>query len=104
MVDTEDKGDTVRERFTMGANGERSCERGGVGLTDLVGGVSGTGASGEEKSTGDALSGGVSDASGDELEELLLELLLGVEELLEEWDEVDFEKELPLGVEELLED
>ena len=87
----------------MGASGERSCERafgGGEELTDLVGGVSGTGASGEERSTGNALSGGVSEASGDELGELLL----GVEALLEEWDEVDFEKELPLGVEELLED
>jgi len=77
----------------MGASGERSCERafgGGAELTDLVGGVSGTGASGEERSTGNALSGGVSEASGDELGELLL----GVEGLLEDWDEeVDIEEE-----------
>jgi len=74
MVDTEDKGVTARERFTMGASGERSCERvfgGGAELTDLVGEVSGTGASGEERSTGNALSGGVSEASGDELGEEL---------------------------------
>ena len=51
----------------MEANGERPCESGVQGLTELLGGVSGTGGVGKENIVGDGLPGGVSRASGDEL-------------------------------------
>jgi hypothetical protein len=92
---TEHGEDMLGEALIMGDNGRRPCELGRlsgeldlvVGPTvlvgGLVGGVSGTRASGEENRVGDIQSVGVLATNADELE-----LLAGVEdELLDNWDE-----------------
>ena len=55
--------------LAVGVKGERPCTL--DGLTEFVGGVSGTGDAGEENKVGEMLQEGVSSASGDELDELL---------------------------------
>ena len=76
LEDTGDRGEVLLgERFTIGISGERFWGQtfsGGRELTDVLGGVSGTEAAGDENRVGEAFLGGVSDASG--------ELVDGVEE------------------------